>query len=119
LDGIDKECAWGREKNGERNVSFWKGYKPRLDVSDTGFPLTAVITGANTHDSQPAIPMEQLTEGKVCFCYSLMDSAHDFKTIDEYIRGRGRVPIIDPNKRKDNDRPPLDPAKRERYNEQR
>jgi hypothetical protein len=37
--------------------------------------------------------MEQLTEGKVCFCYSLMDSAYDSKTIDEYIRGRGeRLP---------------------------
>jgi hypothetical protein len=36
------------------------------------------------HDSQLAIPMEQLTEMKVSFCYSLMDSAYDSKTIDEY-----------------------------------
>jgi hypothetical protein len=39
-------------------VSFWKGYKLHLDISDTGFPLTAVVTGANVHDSQPAIPKE-------------------------------------------------------------
>jgi IS5 family transposase len=116
LDGIDKECAWGCKKNSEGNVSFWKGYKLHLDVSDTGFPLTALVTGANVHDSQLAIPMEQLTEGKVHFCYSLMDNAYDSATIDEYIRGRGRIPIIDPNKRKDNDRPPLDPAKQERFN---
>jgi hypothetical protein len=45
-----------------------------------------------------------------------MDSAYDSKTIDEYIRGRGRIPISNPNKRKDNDRPPPDPAKQERYN---
>jgi hypothetical protein len=115
LDGIDKECAWGCKKNSEGNVSFWKGYKLHLDVTDTGFPVTAVVTGANVHDSQLAIPMEQLTEMKVPFCYSLMDSAYDSKTIDEYIRSRGRIPIIDPNKRKDNDRPPLDPAKLERY----
>jgi hypothetical protein len=38
------------------------------------------------------------------------------KVIDEYIRSRGRIAIIDPNKRKDNDRPPLDPVKQERYN---
>jgi hypothetical protein len=68
------------------------------------------------HDSQLAIPMEQLTEMKVPFCYSLMGSAYDSKVIDEFIRSRGRIPIIDPNKRKDNDRPPLDPAKKERYN---
>ncbi|MDR2053272.1 MAG: hypothetical protein LBP80_07645, partial [Treponema sp.] len=55
-------------------------------------------------------PMEQLTEMKVPFCYILMDSAYDAKTIDEFIRSRGRIPIIDPNERKDNDRPPLDPA---------
>jgi IS5 family transposase len=116
LEGIDKECAWGCKKNSEGNVSFWKGYKLHLDVSDTGFPLTAVVTGANVHDSQLAIPMEQLTEMKVPFCYSLMDSAYDSKVIDEYIRSHGRIPIIYPNKRKDNDRPPLDPAKQERYN---
>jgi hypothetical protein len=52
LDGIDKECAWGCKKNSEGNVSFWKGYKLHLDVSDTGFPLTAIVTGANVHDSQ-------------------------------------------------------------------
>jgi hypothetical protein len=52
---------------------------------------------------------------KVSFCYSLMDSAYDAKGIDEFIRSRGRIPIIDPNKRKDNDRPPLAPAKKERY----
>jgi hypothetical protein len=63
------------------------------------------------HDSQLAIPMEQLTEMKAPFCYSLMDSAYDSKAVDEYIRSRGRIPIIDPNKRNDNNRPPLDPAK--------
>jgi hypothetical protein len=116
LEGIAKECAWGRKKNSEGNVSFWKGYKPRHDVSDTGFPLTAVVTGANVHDSQPAIPMEQLTEMKVPFCYSLMDSAYDSKVIDEFIRSRGRIPIIELNKRKDHDRPPPGPAEQERYN---
>jgi hypothetical protein len=75
LAAIDKACAWGRKKNSDRKVSFWKGYKPRLDVSDTGFPLTAVVIGANVHDSQLAIPMEQITKMKVPFCYSLMDSA--------------------------------------------
>jgi hypothetical protein len=115
LEGIDKECAWGCKKNSEGNVSFWKGYKLHLDVSDVGFPLTAVVTGANVHDSQLAIPMEQLTGTKVPFCYSLMDSAYDSKVIDAFIRDHGRIPIIDPNKRKDNKRPPLDPAKKERF----
>ena len=44
-----------------------------------------------------------------------MDSGYDSKTIESFIRSRGRVPIIDPNKRQNNQRPPLDPAKKERF----
>jgi hypothetical protein len=120
----------GCKKNSEGNVSFWKGYKLHLDASDTGFPLTAVAAATNVHNSQLALPMEQLTEMKVPFCYSLMDSAYDSKVIDGFIRSHRRIPIIDPNKnprpkgrgikpqgnkRKDNGRPPLAPAKQERY----
>jgi hypothetical protein len=36
-------------------------------VTDTGFPLTTFVTGANVHDSQLAIPTGQLTEKKVSF----------------------------------------------------
>jgi hypothetical protein len=115
LEGIDKECAWECKKNSEGNVSFWKGYKLHLDASGIGFPLTAVVTGANVHGSQLAIPMEQLTEKKAPFCYSLMDSAYDSKVIDEFIMSHGRIPIIDPNKRKDKERSPLGRAKEERY----
>jgi IS5 family transposase len=113
---LDTACAYGCKKNSQGNVDFWKGYKLHLDISDSGFPLNAVITGANVHDSQLAIPMEMMLEGKVHSCYSLMDAGYDAKVIDDFIRSRGRVPIIDPNKRKDGKRPPLDPAKKERYN---
>lgn len=115
LNKLNKNCAWGCKKNSRGNIEFTKGYKLHLDVSDIGFPLTAVVTGANVHDSRLAIPMEKLTEIKVTFCYSLMDSGYDAKTISDFITSRGRVPIIEPNKRTNNDRPPLDPAKKERY----
>jgi hypothetical protein len=62
-----------------------------------------------------AIPMEKMTEQRVAFCYSLMDAGYDAQTISDFILSRGRVPIIDPNKRKNENRPPLDPAKKERY----
>jgi len=115
IEKLNKNCAFGCKKNSQGNIETTKGYKLHLDVSDSGFPLTAVITGANVHDSRLAIPMEKLTEQKVSFCYSLMDSAYDAKTIDDFIRSRERIPIIDPNKRKDESRPPLDPAKQERF----
>jgi transposase len=115
LEKLNKKCSFGCKKNSQGNISFWKGYKLHLDVSDTGFPITACVTGANVHDSMLAIPMEKITEQRVAFCYSLMDSAYDAQTITGFIFSRERVPIIDPNKRKNESRPPLDPAKKERY----
>jgi hypothetical protein len=113
LSELNKDCAWGCKKNSQGNVDYWKGYKLHLDVSDNGFPLTAIVTGANVHDSQLAIPMEKLTEKKVLSFYSLMDAGYDAQVIDDFIRSRGRIPIIDT--RSISKRPPLDPAKRERF----
>lgn len=96
---IDKEAAWGCKKNSQGNVSYWKGYKLHLDVSDLGIPVCAVLTGANVHDSQLAIPMEKITGKRVTFLYSLMDAAYDAGEIADFIRSRGRVPLIDSNKR--------------------
>ena len=115
LKNIDTACAHGCKKNSHGNTQFWTGYKLHLDVSDTGFPLSAFVSGANVHDSQLAIPLEKMTESKVFFCYSLMDAAYDSTVIDTFIRSRERVPIIDPNTRGNESRPPLDPAKKERF----
>ena len=115
LEKLNKKCSFSCKKNSHGNISYWKGYKLHLDVSDTGFPITACVTGANVHDSMLAIPMEKMTEQRVAFCYSLMDPAYDSKTIIDFISGRERVPIIDRNKRRNKNRPPLDPAKKERY----
>ena len=115
IAALDVKCSWGVKKNSQGHVDVWKGYKLHLDVSDAGFPLTACVTSAHVHDSQLAIPMEKLTEQKVQFGYSVMDAGYDAKTIHDFILSRGRVPIIDPNNRGNENRPPLDPAKRERY----
>ncbi len=45
----------------------------------------AIITGANVHDSLVAIPMEKLTERKVTFLYSAMDSAYDAAPVATYV----------------------------------
>lgn len=115
LKELDTDCAWGCKKNSQGNVSFWKGYKLHLDVTDLGIPVTAVVTGANVHDSQLAIPMEKLTERKVTFLYSVMDSAYDAAPVATYITGKGRVPLIDANKRRGSERIPFAPAQKERF----
>ena len=115
LQNIDTACTHGCKKNSHGNTQYWTGYKLHLDVSDSGFPLSAFVSGANVHDSQLAIPLEKMTESKVFFCYSLMDAAYDSQVIDGFIRSRERIPIIDPNNRGNESRPPLAPAKKERY----
>jgi len=112
---LNTACAWGCKKNSQGTVMFWKGYKLHLDVTDRGIPVTAVVTGANVHDSQVAIPMEKWTERKLDFLYSVMDSAYDAAPISDYISGKGRVPLIDPNKRRGAERKTLTPAQRERF----
>jgi transposase len=115
LSKLPKSCAWGCKKNSQGNVSTWKGYKLHLDVSDIGFPITAIVTGANVHDSQAAIPMEKLTGRKVQHLYSLMDAAYDADAISTYISQQGRVPLIDPNKRRGPERIPFSPSQKQRF----
>jgi transposase len=112
---LDTQSAWGAKKNSQGNFSFWKGYKLHLDVTDMGIPVTAVVTGANVHDSQLAIPMEKLTERKICHLYSLMDSAYDAQEIRSYIAAKGRVAIIEGNKRTGKSGRLLDAAQIQRF----
>lgn len=90
-------------------------YKHHLDVTDIGIPVAAVVTGANVHDSQVAIPLEKITERNITHLYSLMDSAYDDGEIYDYIAARGRVALIDQNKRRNDSRNPMDPASKKRF----
>lgn len=116
LNALNTVCSWGCKRNSQGNVSFWKGYKLHLDVTDMGIPVTAVVTGANVHDSQLAIPMEKLTERKVTHLYSIMDAAYDAQTIRDFIEAKGRVALIDGNKRRADAAHPFDPAQQQRFN---
>ena len=94
----------------------WKGYKLHIDVADDGVPLSAIVTSASLHDSQAAIPLEELTSRRVNSLYSLMDAAYDAKEIREFIRGKNKVPLIEPHNRP-GQTIVLDPAERRRYGE--
>jgi len=115
LKELNRSCCWGCKTNSQGNKTIWKGYKLHLDVTEQGVPVTAVVTGANVHDSQVAIPMEKLSERKVTHLYSLMDAAYDATDVRGYIEGKGRVALIDQNRRRGDVRPPMDPAQKQRF----
>lgn len=115
LEELNRDAAWGGKKNCAGKTHYWKGYKLHLDVTDYGLPVTAVLTGADVHDSQVAIPLEQITSSRINHCYSLMDAAYNSGIIETFIGEQGHVPIIDPKKPKGGEKIPLDPAKKQRY----
>lgn len=115
LSELDKDCSWGCKRSSQGNVSFWKGYKLHVDTTESGIPVTAVVTVANVHDSQVAIPLEKLTERRVTHLYSVMDAAYDAAEIRSYIIAKGRVPLIDTNRSGDGSAKTFDPAEKERF----
>ena len=63
-------------------------------------PISAVLTGANVHDSRLALPLTRISAQRVDACYELMDAAYCSTVIREEIQAAGRVPLIDHNRRK-------------------
>lgn len=115
LSELNKECAWGCKVNSQGNPHYWKGYKIHLDVTDQGIPVTAWVSGANVHDSQVAIPLEKLTERRLTHLYSMADAAYDAPELRNYIEGKGRVAVIDFNKRRRTNAPELGVLEREQF----
>ena len=52
------------------------------------------------HDSYAALPLAQITAGRLVNLYDLMDSAYDAPEIAQKSRDLGHVPIIDANPRR-------------------
>ena len=116
LADLPMGCDWGGKQNSKGKTEYWCGYKLHLSLADGGVPLAAILTSASPHDSQVAIPMMQMTSERATVLYDLADSAYDAPEIKEVSKALGRVPIIDPNKRR-GDAIELSPAEKVRYRE--
>lgn len=116
LADLPKGCDVGGKKNSKGNPEWWIGYKLHLDVDDSGIPLTSLVTSASMHDSQAAIPLEHITNSRVTSLYSVMDAAYNSDLIEKTVIAAGKVPIIDPKKPRGDEKIPLEPATKERYN---
>ena len=97
---LDTGCATGTKKNAQGYKISWKGYKLHLDTACCGVPISAILTGANVHDSRVALPLTRISAQRVDACYELMDAAYCSTVIREEIQAAGRVPLIDHNPRK-------------------
>ena len=117
LEDLPKQCNRGAKQDSHGNLNHWVGFKLHIDCGDGGVPLSCILTSASLHDSQVAIALETMTSERVTSLYSVMDSAYDAAPIRAYVEAKGKVPIIDPNAKRNQSGIPLCPAKRQRYKE--
>jgi len=99
LAELPRSCSLGVKKSSKGHLSYWRGYKLHLDVADGDIPISALLTSANLHDSQAAIPLMALTSQRVIYLYDIMDAAYDAHAIRYHSLALGHRPIIDPVQR--------------------
>ena len=116
LGDLPRACDWGTKKNSKGKREIWRGYKLNLDAIDGDIPLSWILTSASLHDSQPAIPLAQMSAERVTSLYDLADAAYDAREIREMSARLGHVALIDPNPRRGEKRP-FAPAEAIRYRE--
>ena len=113
---LPQVCNVGTKKNSKGHCEHWIGYKLHADVIDGDIPVSLILTSASVHDSQAAIPLAQMTAGRVTSLYDLMDAAYDAEAIHRFVRSQGHVPLIDSNPRS-GEKVLMDPAQDARYNQ--
>ena len=100
LEDLPKAADVGSKKNSQGYLETWRGYKFHITAGDGEIPLSCILTSASVHDSQAALPLMKMTEGRVQHLYDVMDAAYDAKDIRLYSLMAGRVPLIDSNTRR-------------------
>jgi hypothetical protein len=58
-------CHVGTKKDSQGYKTSWTGYKLHIDAADGGIPVSCILTSASLHDSQVAIPLAEITHGRV------------------------------------------------------
>ena len=113
---LPSACDIGSKKNSQGYLETWTGYKLHIDAGDGGIPLSCILTSASVHDSQVALPLMELTGGRVKYCYELMDSAYDADIIRFKSTSSGHQPLIDSNPRRGEKRE-FEAHEKQRYKE--
>ena len=96
---LPTRCDRGTRSNAQGYKNSWNGYKLHLDTSDSGIPISALLSSASVHDSQTAIPLSMMSGQRVTKLYDVMDAACCPATLRAYSVSLGHVPLIDHNPR--------------------
>ncbi len=69
LTELPKACNVGTKRNSKGYKRNWIGYKLHIDAADGGIPVSCLLTSASLHDSQAAIPLAEISHGRVTSLY--------------------------------------------------
>lgn len=116
LADLPKVCNVGTKKNSKGYKETWVGYKLHLDAADGQIPISCILTSASLHDSQAALPLATMSDGRATNLYDIMDAAYDAEPIWNFSRTLNHVPMIDNNPRR-GEKIEFDPATKEHYKE--
>ena len=119
LDDLPKHGDGGVRFDERGRQQRWKGYKLHCDLSDSGLPLSYVLTSASLHDSQAAIPLATLTSRRVTALYELMDAGYHSHSIRQYCEQLGHVVLIPDVPPAGQPKRAFSPAQRQRYEQRR
>lgn len=100
LETLSTTCAIGVKRSSKGHQKYWRGYKLHADVADGQIPVSLLLTGANVHDANAAIPLMTMSARHLTWCCDLMDSAYDAEAILAHCRQLGHVPIVQPHPRR-------------------
>jgi hypothetical protein len=115
LADLPAACDVGSKTNSKGKKNMWIGYKLHVDYSDSGIPISCLLTSASLHDSQAALPLSLISNQRVDSLYDVMDAAYDMPVIHDHCAELGHVAIIDHNPRRSGVKRQMDPAKTQRY----
>lgn len=115
VEDLPKACDRGVKIGTDGKKQSWKGYKLHWDISDSGIPLSCLVTSASTHDSQVAIPLATKTSQRVRAYYELMDAGYHSTEIRSFCEGLGHVVLIPDVERNGKAPLPMEPASKKRY----
>ena len=115
LSTIEHRCSVTGKKNSKGNMEWFIGYKAHLAVDDNGIIVAHHVTGACVHDSQVAIPLMRMADGRCDYLYALMDGGYTSQRTEDFAFSIGKVPIIDKHADRNGNKEEMEPCKAERY----
>jgi len=58
---LPRQCNRGTKCNAQGYKTSWNGYKLHIDTSDSGVPVSALLSSASMHDCLAAVPLSLIS----------------------------------------------------------